>query len=132
MFDKRKLYVYIVIEGNEKMNNKKNMYYRGYVELLVLFLLQEEDSYGLELVKKIKQLSNDVISLSVGSLYPTLYRLIDKNLISDYKVNISERMVRVYYHIEQAGIERLKQLKNDFYEITNTIVKIIDDDTERR
>lgn len=114
------------------MNNKKNMYYRGYVELLVLFLLQKEDSYGLELVKKIKQLSNDVISLSVGSLYPTLYRLIDKKLISDYKVNISERMVRVYYHIEQAGIERLKQLKKDFYEITNTIVKIIDDDTERR
>lgn len=114
------------------METKKNKYYRGYVELLVLFLLQEEDSYGLELVKKIKQLSDDVISLSVGSLYPTLYKLIDKRLISDYKVNIGERMVRVYYHIEDAGIERYQQLKRDFYEISNTIDKIIGDNAERR
>lgn len=115
------------------MNMKtKKMYYRGYVELLVLFLLQEGDSYGLELVKRIKQISDDVISLSVGSLYPTLYKLIDKKLISDYKVNVGERMVRVYYHIEQSGVERYKQLKKDFYEITNVIDKIIDDNSAER
>ena len=46
----------------------KNMFYRGYVELLVLKFLSEKDCYGYEIVKSIKRASKDKISLSVGTL----------------------------------------------------------------
>lgn len=81
----------------------KNMFYRGYVELLVLKFLSEKDCYGYEIVKSIKRASKDKISLSVGTLYPTLYKLIDQQYISDYKKQTGERMVKVYYHLEDAG-----------------------------
>ena len=42
----------------------KNMFYRGYVELLVLKFLSEKDCYGYEIVKSIKRASKDKISLS--------------------------------------------------------------------
>ena len=74
----------------------KNMFYRGYVELLVLKFLSEKDCYGYEIVKSIKRASKDKISLSVGTLYPTLYKMIDQKYISDYKKQTGERMVKVY------------------------------------
>ena len=70
----------------------KNMFYRGYVELLVLKFLSEKDCYGYEIVKSIKRASKDKISLSVGTLYPTLYKMIDQKYISDYKKQTGERL----------------------------------------
>lgn len=105
---------------------EKNTFYKGYVELLVLKYLSKEDSYGLQLVKKIKEESNGLVDLSVGTLYPTLYKLINKGFITDYEVQSGERKVKIYYRIEDYGKERLKKLICDYRELTNVMNKIID------
>ena len=96
----------------------KNMFYRGYVELLVLKFLSE-------IVKSIKRASKDKISLSVGTLYPTLYKLIDQQYISDYKKQTGERMVKVYYHLEDAGRERLQALVSEYREFSQVMNEIL-------
>ena len=97
----------------------KNMFYRGYVELLVLKFLSEKDCYG------IKRASKDKISLSVGTLYPTLYKMIDQKYISDYKKQTGERMVKVYYHLEDVGRERLEALVSEYREFSQVMNEIL-------
>ena len=103
----------------------KNMFYRGYVDLLVLKFLSEKDCYGYEIVKSIRRASDEKISLSVGTLYPTLYKLIDQKYISDYKKQTGERMVKVYYHLENSGRERLNTLVAEYLEFSQVMNKIL-------
>ena len=91
------------------MDNKSN-FRRGSVELLVLHLLNQKDYYGYELSQTIKEQSDSVLNIPVGSIYPALYKLIDSGYISDYKKQVGRRLIRVYYHIEDSGIQRLSTL----------------------
>lgn len=106
------------------MDNKSN-FRRGSVELLVLHLLNQKDYYGYELTQIMKQQTNGVMDIPVGSLYPALYKLIDNGYISDYKKQVGKRLVRIYYHLEDAGRERLTILLNDYYQTNQAIQNIL-------
>lgn len=58
---------------------------RGSVELMILYLLSKRDYYGYELSLIIKEESDNVLDIPIGSLYPALYKLIDLGHISDYQ-----------------------------------------------
>lgn len=106
------------------MDNKSN-FRRGSVELLVLHLLSKQDYYGYELTQIMKNQTDGVIDIPVGSLYPALYKLIDNGYISDYKKQVGKRLVRVYYRIEDAGKERLAILLKDYYQTNQAIQSIL-------
>lgn len=59
-------------------------------------------------------------------MYPTLYKLIDNNFITDYKKTVGKRMTRVYYHLEESGEQRLEELVEDYLEVTEAIHKIME------
>lgn len=111
------------------MDNKSN-FRRGSVELLILHLLQEKDYYGYELSQNIKSRSNGIIDIPVGSLYPALYKLIDNGYITDYKQQAGKRLVRVYYHIKESGLERLRLLLEDYYLTNEGIQRILNYENE--
>lgn len=107
----------------------QNNFKKGAVEMLLLHILKEQgDCYGYQFSKLIKELSDDYLTVPEGSLYPALYKLIEKGYISDYKKPAGKRMIRVYYHLEASGEERLAHLKNEFYETNRSIEKILDYD----
>ena len=89
----------------------------GMVEMIVLFLLKKQDLYGYQLTTLIKQLSDGKFLVSESTLYPTLYKLLKNQYISDREVSIGKRRVRVYYHIEDSGKDRLKDLLDDYREV---------------
>jgi PadR family transcriptional regulator PadR len=97
---------------------------RGTVEMLILFLLSKKDMYGYELSKELSDKSGGLYEIQEGSMYPTLYRLIEKHYISDYKELIGKRRTRVYYHIEDAGLEYLKEIVSEYKSLNNGIDKI--------
>ena len=84
------------------------------VELIVLFLLNKEDLYGYQLTTMIKELSMNKLVITESSLYPTLYKLLDNKMISDYEARVGKRRIRVYYHIEEEGKNRLSDLLDDY------------------
>lgn len=84
------------------------------VELIVLFLLNKEDLYGYQLTTMIKELSMNKLVITESSLYPTLYKLLDNKMISDYEERVGKRRIRVYYHIEEDGKKRLADLLDDY------------------
>ena len=90
---------------------------RGSIEMLILYLLSQEDMYGYQLAQEINSRSEGQFDITEGSMYPTLYRLIEKKAISDYKKLSGKRRTRVYYHIEKEGVELLEKIKTTLDEI---------------
>ena len=93
----------------------QNNFKKGAAEMLLHILKEQGDCYGYQFSKLIKELSDDYLTVPEGSLYPALYKLIEKGYISDYKKPAGKRMIRVYYHLEASGEERLAYLKKEFY-----------------
>ena len=101
-------------KDNNSLNSKIN-FRRGSVELMVLYLLSQNDNYyGWELTQLIADLTNGSIQIPLGSFYRLLYKLIDAGYITEEKRLVGKRRERVYYHIEDSGRERLKNLMDDY------------------
>ena len=69
-------------------------------DMLILSLLKQRDCCGYEITNSIKELSDGVIDIKEGSLYPSLYKMVDKGYISS-KDEYVNRKLRVYYHIRR-------------------------------
>lgn len=101
------------------------------VELLLLSLLKEEDKYGYQLTQEISSKSNNVFHLKEGSMYPVLYKLIDKGYISDRAEKVGVRRTRIYYHLEPAGEKYFEHLKADYDQITRAVINVVNNIEER-
>ena len=108
------------------MSHNQDNFRRGTAEMLVLYLLQQEDLYGYQITQKFAQKSNGVYTMLEGSLYPILYRLSVGGYISDYIKPAGLRRTRRYYHIEKKGVEHFKQMLSDYESVSDAIDKILD------
>ena len=104
----------ITIQANDIEENLK----RGTLEMLILKMLQQNDMYGYQMINEMNALGKGLINIKEGSLYGPLYRLIEKEAISEKKVLVGKRRTRVYYHIEPAGIEYLNTMVDIYTKIT--------------
>lgn len=100
-------------------------YRRGVAPLIILGLLRREDMYGYQLVQETEKTSGGRITTQEGSLYPVLYKLEDQGYISSRRVTVGKRMTRVYYHLEPAGEDLLKQLTQEYETVTQGVFQII-------
>ena len=94
------------------------IYDKNILEMLSLFLLQKEDLYAYEIMKQIRVLSGETLSVKGGSLYPILYKLTERGFITDRVETVGkrQRMTRVYYHLTEPGREYMQDLiqQNEF------------------
>lgn len=97
----------------------------GTVEMLILYLLDKQELYGYQITNLLKKLSDGKVVVTEATLYPTLYKLLNKGYISDREVPIGKRRMRVYYHLEDTGRQRLSDLLEDYEEITAGIAAIL-------
>ena len=76
---------------------------QGTLDLLVLKSLILGPLHGWGISKRIRQLSSDVLQVNQGSLYPALYRLEDRGLISaEWGVSPEGRRAK-FYTLTAAG-----------------------------
>lgn len=108
------------------MQSSRNSFKSGSCEMLILFILRNKgDCYAYQISQILRTLSNNVITFPEGSLYPAFYRLIDNGYISDYKKKAGKRQIRVYYHIEQLGLDHLDNLLQEYYSTIDCINYIL-------
>lgn len=103
----------------------KNSNFLFKLDLIILSVLKEKDCYGYELTKIIDERSQGLIVPKIGTMYPVLHDLLANQYISSYEVYIGTK-ARIYYHLEERGVEHLKELVNQYVELTkaiNTIIK---------
>lgn len=95
---------------------------RGTIEIMLLSLLKDEDMYGYQICQELEKRSRGLFILPEGSLYPVLYRLLDRGYISDKKELVGKRRTRVYYHIENEGIEYLDEITKEYFSLNRGIL----------
>lgn len=104
---------------------------RGFLPLIILSLLSQEDMYGYQLVQEIARQSEGKFLTKEGSLYPVLYKLLEGEFISSYEVKAGIRMKHIFYHIEERGKEYLAFLKEQYVEVTSGIQSILDQEGKK-
>jgi PadR family transcriptional regulator PadR len=105
---------------------------KGTVEMVLLHLLSERSMYGYEILQEMKKRSGEQFVLKDGSMYPILYRMIDKGLITDEQVLVGRRRTRVYYHLTEEGKASLEEIKAEYLFITEGITKILNYQEEQK
>ncbi len=85
---------------------------KGLLDVCVLAAIMNEDSYGYKIIETIRP----YISVSESTLYPILRRLGNAGMLEVRPVPHNGR-TRKYYHITQAGIDRVEQFLNEWKEI---------------
>lgn len=81
------------------------------LQFLVLSVIAREDSYGYQISRKIRQVSNAKDS----TLYPVLKRLQEEGLVTTYDQQIQGRNRR-YYRITVKGRDCYERKRNEWEE----------------
>lgn len=84
----------------------------GVLDMCLMSIIDEEPSYGYEMVKKLKE--RGLSLASEGSIYPLLSRLQKQDMIEGYLVQSSEGPARKYYRMSDQGRSALKQWRKDW------------------
>jgi PadR family transcriptional regulator, regulatory protein PadR len=80
---------------------------QGTLDLLILKALQHEPMHGFGISIRIRQMSDEVLLVEQGSLYPALYRLEAQGWISaEWGVSDNNRKAR-FYKLTAAGRRQL-------------------------
>ena len=98
---------------------------RGTIELVVLSLLNDGDMYGYQISQELSNRSDGRYSLQESSMYPTLYRLLDKGFISDRQELVGRRRTRIYYHLEPSGKDYLKKIREEYLSLCSGVLAIL-------
>lgn len=80
---------------------------RGTLDMMILKVLTAGPAHGYEVMQRIANASEDLITLEEGSLYPALHRIQKRGLVrSEWHRSASNRRAR-YYELTDAGRKRL-------------------------
>ena len=82
---------------------------QGTLDMLILKVLAREPLHGFAIAQRIHQLSQDVLTVEEGSLYPALYRMQERGwLESEWGQSENNRRAK-YYGLTRAGRKQLER-----------------------
>lgn len=96
---------------------------KGSIDILLLSIVSKRDMYGYEMVKTLKENSNELYNMSEGTLYPALKRLENKLWIESYWENSDVGSRRKYYRITEDGKKELERKLAEWNKVHNLIQK---------
>ena len=97
----------------------------GTLGMLVLRVLQPGPLHGYAIAQRIHQLSNDLLQVEEGSLYPALQRMLLKGWVhAEWGISETNRKVR-FYRLTAAGRKRLQSEMNDFDRVMQGIAAVL-------
>ncbi len=91
------------------MAKEKSDLLQGTLDLLILKSLQHEPMHGFGISVRIRQMSDEVLQVEQGSLYPALYRLEEQGWIkAEWGVSENNRKAR-FYELTSSGRKQLEK-----------------------
>ncbi len=105
---------------------KPNDLVQGTLGLLILKTLSLEPKHGWAIAKRIQQISNEVLQVQQGSLYPALQRLEQQGWIrSKWGETETGRQAR-FYSLTAAGKAQLEKERNEWNRLSAAIDLVVD------
>ena len=107
----------------------RNPEYRGLfpgaLELMILQSLRLRQMHGYALAKHIKQVSDDLLQVEEGSLYPALQRMLKEEwLKSESGISAKNRPIRIY-KLTSKGRKHLEQEMASFNKMFAGITRVL-------
>jgi PadR family transcriptional regulator, regulatory protein PadR len=97
----------------------------GTLDLLILRTLQKEPLHGWAVSERIQQVSQDVLQVNQGSLYPALHRLEHQGWIeAEWKVSELGRRAK-YYHLTTSGRRQLGAEAKEWERMSHAIGRVM-------
>jgi PadR family transcriptional regulator PadR len=108
------------------MGKNKTDLLQGTLDLIVLKMLQSGPANGWDITQRIQLISQDVLSVNYGSLYPALHRLEAKGWIaSEWGASESNRRAK-FYRLTTTGRKRLATERETWERFSNALEAILD------
>ncbi len=93
---------------------------RGYNDTMILYLLLNEPSYGYQISKSIKELTNEKYIIKETTLYSAFTRMENNGYIQSFGDESSGKK-RTYYRITESGRQYYRE-KCEEWNITKEVV----------
>ena len=94
---------------------------RGYNDTMILYLLLDQPSYGYEISKQIRELSDNKYIIKETTLYSAFNRMEKNGYISSFSQIADNGNRRTYYQITDAGKTFYKEQCED-WQLTQEVV----------
>lgn len=96
---------------------------KGVLELCVLALLSQHDSYAYEIASRLAE----GIDMGEGTIYPLMRRMQGDGLVDTYLVESPAGPPRKYYKLTESGVESFSAQKAEWAAFSRAVEAILGD-----
>lgn len=98
---------------------------QGTLDVLIMKIIAPQPLHGWAIAQRIHLVSNEVLQVQQGSLYPALHRLEEQGWIqSEWGESENNRRAK-YYSLTRAGRKRLKQELDKWDRLSSAITLVL-------
>jgi PadR family transcriptional regulator, regulatory protein PadR len=98
---------------------------QGTLDLLIMRTIALEPMHGWAIAQRIQQISEDLLRVRQGSLYPALHRLEHQGWITaDWGASENNRRAR-FYSLTKAGREQLVQQSSRWHRLAAAMARVL-------
>src|SRR6516165_5821437 len=107
------------------MPKPKSELLQGTLDLLILKTLELEPMHGWGITIRIQQLSDSVLQVNQGSLYPALHRLEEQRWITaKWKASENNRRAK-FYELTKRGRKQLTEERENWLRLSAAVGRIV-------
>jgi PadR family transcriptional regulator, regulatory protein PadR len=99
---------------------------QGTLDLLILKTISLEPQHGWAIAKRIQQISNEVLQVQQGSLYPALHRLEQQGWIRAKWAEADSGRQAKFYSLTTAGRTQLGREKESWSRLSTAINLVVE------
>jgi len=98
---------------------------QGALEILVLKILRRGPNHGYSIAASIQQMSDEVLRVEAGSLYPALHRMMEAGLLkSEWRKSEIGRRAR-FYELTAKGRRKLEADEKKWQAVSAAVAKVL-------
>jgi transcriptional regulator len=107
------------------MPTSKNELLQGTLDLLILRTLASGDMHGWGISQRLQQISNDVLQVNQGSLYPALYRLEQRGWVASSWGDSENNRRAKFYSLTKAGRKQLAEETASWERMSAAVARVL-------
>jgi transcriptional regulator len=107
------------------MKPPKSELLQGTLDLLILRTLASGDMHGWGISQRLQQISQDVLQVNQGSLYPALYRLEQQGSIESSWGDSENNRRAKFYKLTKAGHKQLAEETASWERMSAAVARVL-------
>ena len=107
------------------MSEQKSELVQGTLDMLILKILSTDSEHGYGIARQIERLTDDVLRVEEGSLYPALHRMEKRGwLVAEWGLSENNRRAK-FYGLTAAGRRQLDSQASTWDRVSEAIQKVM-------